>query len=36
MKTKTNGAMNTILGKKISYQNFNASKQITRVLYEKN
>jgi disulfide oxidoreductase YuzD len=36
MKTKTNGAMHTILGKKISYQNFNASKQITRVLYEKN
>ena len=36
MKTKTNGVMHTILGKKISYQNFNASKQITKVLYEKN
>ena len=36
MKTKTNGAMHTILGKKIDYKNFAASKQITRVLYEKN
>ena len=36
MKTKANGAMHTILGKKIDYKNFAASKQITRVLYEKN
>ena len=36
MKTKTNGAMHTILGKKFDYKNFAASKQITKVLYEKN
>ena len=36
MKPKTNGVMHTILGKKIDYKNFNASKQITKVLYEKN
>ena len=36
MKTKTNGAMHTILGRKIDYKNFAASKQVTRVLYEKN
>jgi disulfide oxidoreductase YuzD len=36
MKTKTNGAMHTILGKKIDYGNFAASKQITKVMYEKN
>jgi disulfide oxidoreductase YuzD len=36
MKTKANGVMHTILGKKIDYKNFNASKQITKVLYEKN
>jgi hypothetical protein len=36
MRTKTNGAMHTILGKKINYENFHASKQITKVLYEKN
>ena len=36
MKIKTNGAMHTILGKKIDYKNFIASKQITKVMYEKN
>jgi len=36
MKKNTNGAMHTILGKKIDYKNFAASKQITKVLYEKN
>jgi len=36
MKTKTNGAMHTILGKKIDFKNFAASKQITQVKYEKN
>jgi len=36
MKTKTNGAMHTILGKKFDYKNFAASKQITKVMYEKN
>ena len=36
MKTKANGAMHTILGKKIDYKNFVASKQITKVMYEKN
>ena len=36
MKTKTNGVMHTILGKKIDYKNFAASKQITKVMYEKN
>ncbi len=36
MKIKTNGAMHTILGKKIDYKNFVASKQITKVMYEKN
>jgi len=36
MKTKANGVMHTILGKKIDYKNFAASKQITKVLYEKN
>ena len=28
--------MHTILGKKIDYKNFAASKQITKVMYEKN
>ena len=36
MKSKTNGAMNTILGRKLDFKNFNASKQIAKVLYEKN
>jgi len=36
MKTITNGVMHTILGKKIDYKNFAASKQITKVMYEKN
>ena len=36
MRTKANGAMHMILGKKINYGNFDASKQITKVLYEKN
>ena len=36
MKAKTNGVMHTILGRKINYKNFAASKQITKVLYEKN
>jgi len=36
MKTKTNSVMHTILGKKIDYKNFAASKQITQVKYEKN
>jgi len=36
MRTKANGAVNTILGKKIDYKNFSASKQITKVMYEKN
>ena len=36
MKIKTNGAMHSILGKKIDYKNFVASKQITKVMYEKN
>jgi|TARA_Y100000114_G_scaffold154856_1_gene177754 disulfide oxidoreductase YuzD len=36
MKTRANGVMNTILGKKLDYKNYNASKQIAKVLYEKN
>ena len=36
MKTRTNGAMHTVLGKKIDYKSFNASRQITKVMYEKN
>ena len=36
MKTKANGVMHTILGKKVDYKNFAASKQITKVLYERN
>ena len=36
MKNKTNGAMNTILGRRLDYKNFSASKQIAKVLYEKN
>ena len=36
MKTRTNGAMHTVLGKRIDYKSFNASRQITKVMYEKN
>ena len=36
MKNRTNGAMNTILGKRLDYKNFNASKQVAKVLYERN
>ena len=36
MKTKANGVMHTILGKKVDYKNFAASKQITKELYERN
>jgi len=36
MKTRANGAMHTVLGKKIDYKSFNASRQITKVMYEKN
>ena len=36
MKTRTNGAMHTVLGKRIDYKSFNASRHITKVMYEKN
>ena len=36
MKNRTNGAMNTILGRRLDYKNFNASKQVAKVLYERN
>jgi len=36
MKTRSNGAMNTILGKRVDFKSYNASKQIAKVLYEKN
>ena len=36
MKTRANGAMHTVLGKRIDYKSFNASRQITKVMYEKN
>ena len=35
MKPKANGVMHTILGKKIDYKNFNASKQITKKDFSK-
>ena len=36
MSNRTNGAMNTILGKRLDYKNFNANKQVAKVLYERN
>ena len=36
MINKKNGAMHTVLGKRIDYSSFNASRQITKVMYEKN
>ena len=36
MISKKNGALHTVLGKRIDYNSFNASRQITKVMYEKN
>ena len=36
MKKKKNGAMHTILGNKIDYDTYKTSKQVTKVMYEKN
>ena len=36
MKTKTNGAMHTILGRKVNFNDYSSSKYITKVMYEKN
>ena len=35
-KIKTNGAMHTILGTKINYDSYATSKQVTKVMFEKN
>ena len=36
MISKKNGALHTVLGKRIDYNSFNACRQITKVMYEKN
>ena len=36
MKKRKNGAMHTILGNKIDYDTYKTSKQVTKVMYEKN